>query len=162
MQPLPEIDLDVFKICIYRRWKVGELMYYSLAVLFGAFQFPCLRAYCYRTSGPQVTRRTAADFLAFSIIALAARRTRMNEYEGIPSILKTILRDGTQYFILIFSAHVLSMLFLFFAPVGGVCHVQEQSLTFHSSHSHFQENVQLMPAMLVPFLFSMIRCLSGG
>ena len=35
VQPLPEVNLDPFKICIYKRWETGELMYYGLAMLFG-------------------------------------------------------------------------------------------------------------------------------
>ena len=33
--PLPEIDLDVFKICIYERWRLGELLYVNLLIVFG-------------------------------------------------------------------------------------------------------------------------------
>jgi len=35
VQPLPEIDLDVFKFCIFKRWRLGELVYYNLATFFG-------------------------------------------------------------------------------------------------------------------------------
>ena len=33
--PLPDIDLDVFKVCAYRRWRLGELTYINLTVAFG-------------------------------------------------------------------------------------------------------------------------------
>ncbi|KAF9781540.1 hypothetical protein BJ322DRAFT_229181 [Thelephora terrestris] len=99
LAPLPDIDLDAFKICIHKNYNVGKLIYYITAMVF--------------------------DVLAFSIIVVTARRSRMYEYPTMPSILNTILRDATFYFILIFSAHFLSTLLLFVAP----------------------ESVQLMPAM---------------
>lgn len=36
VQPLPDIDLDAFKFCVYGRWKPGELIYFNLAIAFGA------------------------------------------------------------------------------------------------------------------------------
>ena len=33
--PFPEIDLDVFKICIYKRWRLGEVLYVNLLIAFG-------------------------------------------------------------------------------------------------------------------------------
>ena len=38
--PLPDINLDVFKICIYERWRVGELLYINLATAFGTHPPP--------------------------------------------------------------------------------------------------------------------------
>ena len=58
------------------------------------------------------------DVLAFSTIVFTAKRPRVIGYPARPSILDTILRDATQYFVLIFSAHFLSTLLLFVAPVG--------------------------------------------
>ena len=31
----PEINLDPFELCAYKRWRLGELMYYNLATFFG-------------------------------------------------------------------------------------------------------------------------------
>lgn len=122
VQPLPDIDLDPFKICIYRRWKVGELIYYALAMLFGTSSLLSFysaiippRRFTFNIS----MRHPITDFLAFSFIAFTAWRSGMYEYPTMPSLLKTIFRDATRYFILIFSAHILSMLFIFFAPVSG-------------------------------------------
>ena len=42
----------------------------------------------------------------------------MNRYLGVPSILDTILRDATVYFMLMFAIQLSFQLFLFFAPVG--------------------------------------------
>jgi len=35
VEPFPEINLDPFKLCVYKRWRLGELMYYNLAIFFG-------------------------------------------------------------------------------------------------------------------------------
>ena len=42
----------------------------------------------------------------------------MGRYPGMPSLLDTIARDATQYFILIFFVQLLALLFMFIAPVG--------------------------------------------
>jgi len=31
----PVVNLDPFELCAYKRWKLGELMYYNLAPFFG-------------------------------------------------------------------------------------------------------------------------------
>ena len=33
--PLPEINLDAFKVCVFERWRVGELIFINLATAFG-------------------------------------------------------------------------------------------------------------------------------
>lgn len=42
----------------------------------------------------------------------------MGRYPGMPSLLDTIARDATQYFVLIFFVQLLALLFMFLAPVG--------------------------------------------
>ena len=32
---LPEINLDPFKVCLYKRWRPGELVYYNQTIFFG-------------------------------------------------------------------------------------------------------------------------------
>ncbi|KAF9777632.1 hypothetical protein BJ322DRAFT_1095726 [Thelephora terrestris] len=91
LQPFPDINLDEFKLCIFKLWRVGQLAYYNLAMTF--------------------------DVIVFLIIAIAAWKERTHRYPGIPSILDTIVRDATKYFLLISSVHLLSVLFVFVAPV---------------------------------------------
>jgi len=50
------------------------------------------------------------------MILITARGQRSHRYPGIPSILDTVVRDATKYFMLITSLHFLSVLFVFFAP----------------------------------------------
>jgi len=35
VQPLPEINLDAFKFCAFKRWRLGELIHYNLTTFFG-------------------------------------------------------------------------------------------------------------------------------
>ena len=35
VESLPEINLDPFELCLYERWRLGELMYYNLSTFFG-------------------------------------------------------------------------------------------------------------------------------
>lgn len=58
------------------------------------------------------------DVFVFAIILYIAKRSR-GRYPGIPSILDHILRDATHYFLLIFTAQLAALLFLYIAPVGG-------------------------------------------
>lgn len=41
--PLPEINLDAFKVCIFGRWRLGELLYINLATSFGTPSPPNLQ-----------------------------------------------------------------------------------------------------------------------
>ena len=82
-------------------------------------------------------------------------------YSGRASILDIILRDATKYFVIIFSAHLLSTLFLFVAPVGGSSSVRRSSPAPCLQRSCLQENLQLMPGMWVLFYLDATRTSSN-
>jgi len=58
-----------------------------------------------------------ADFLAFSVIVYLVVRSNVTKMP-IPSLLKTIVRDATCYFLVIFTSHFVFVMFLFFASVS--------------------------------------------
>ena len=58
-----------------------------------------------------------ADFLAFSVIVYLVVRSNVTKIP-IPSLLKTIVRDATCYFLVIFTSHFVYAMFLFFASVS--------------------------------------------
>jgi hypothetical protein len=93
------------------------------------------------------SRHGVVDLLAFSIVLITTRRSRGNGHPTIPRILDIILRDATRYFMLIFSAHVLSVLFLLFAPVSRTRYIRVSLVASCSSHAHAQINIQLLPGM---------------
>ena len=57
------------------------------------------------------------DLLAFSVIVYLVVRSNVNKVP-IPGILKTIVRDATQYFLVIFTSHLVLVMFLAFASVS--------------------------------------------
>lgn len=125
VQPLPDINLDEFKICIYKLWSLGELIFYNSAMAFGTSSHSNFHGYStpgvlmHLTFGVSSYRGTA-DIFVFVTILITVRRRRTHGYPGIPSILDTVVRDATGYFLLISSTHFVSVLFVFVAPVGGV------------------------------------------
>jgi hypothetical protein len=94
----------------------GEILFYGLTMLFGtsSSQNPMITVTYLRCFLAPHT----IDVLAFAIIAFTAWRSRRIGFPSAPSILNTIMHDATLYFLLVFSAHFLSLLFLFVAPVS--------------------------------------------
>ena len=58
-----------------------------------------------------------ADILAFSVIVCLMVRSNVNNVP-IPSLFKTIARDATHYFLIIFASHLVVVMFLAFASVS--------------------------------------------
>ena len=58
------------------------------------------------------------DFLAFSVIVYLVVRSNVNKIP-IPSIFKTIARDATYYFLVIFTSHLILVMFLAFTDVSA-------------------------------------------
>jgi hypothetical protein len=57
-----------------------------------------------------------ADLLAFSVIVYLVVRSNVNKVP-IPSLFKTIAQDATYYFLVIFTSHLVVVMFLLFASV---------------------------------------------
>lgn len=92
MQQLPQINIDPFRICFFRQWRPGEFSFIILAITF--------------------------DLFAFFMVLTAARGPGMMSHTNVPSLLKTILRDATIYFFLMFICQLVLFFFLFLAPVS--------------------------------------------
>ena len=58
-----------------------------------------------------------ADILAFSVIVYLVVRSSVRRVP-IPSLLKTIVQDATYYFLVIFTSHLVLVMFLAFASVS--------------------------------------------
>ena len=58
----------------------------------------------------------SSDFLAFSLIVYLVVRSNVNNVP-IPRLLRIIARDATYYFMVIFTSHLVFVLFLAFASV---------------------------------------------
>ena len=122
VQPPPDINLDIFKVCLPRRWPPGEIAFSSIPVVFGT---PSPLEFQHNSTSGVLTHFTsrtpllcdAIDVSAFLMIFFAARG-RMAAFPGIPNILGTVLRDATIYFLLIFVLQFVLLMFLLFAPVS--------------------------------------------
>ena len=57
------------------------------------------------------------DLLAFSVVVYLVVRSGVKK-DPLPKILKTIARDATYYFLVIFTSHVVLVMFLLFATVS--------------------------------------------
>jgi len=58
-----------------------------------------------------------SDVLAFSFIVFLVVRSNVTKVP-LPSILKTIARDATYYFLVIFTSHLVTAMFFWFASVS--------------------------------------------
>jgi hypothetical protein len=66
------------------------------------------------------------DFLAFSVIVYLVVRSNLNKIP-IPSLFKIIVRDATRYFLVIFTSHLVLVIFL---GVGNVRISSQSSIFF--------------------------------
>ncbi|KAF9789637.1 hypothetical protein BJ322DRAFT_1178256 [Thelephora terrestris] len=86
-QPLPQIPLDAYHLCVFNRHRNIEVAYTSLSLVY--------------------------DSLAFSLVMYLARKLRAPG--GAPMILDIIAKDATWYFLVVFSSHLVLVLTLNFA-----------------------------------------------
>jgi hypothetical protein len=84
-----------------------------LSLLYGTFCSPSLGIRIIGTNHFFVK-----DTSAFLIIVFSVKRRARGHTFGVPSLLDRIVRDATMYFLVIFSSHLLLILFELFAPVS--------------------------------------------
>ena len=112
VQPSPDVDLDPFKFCAFKLWNAGSIVFYTMSMFFG------MPSPSNPLSRSILQIHGIADVLVLSILLFTSRGRRVNVYRAVPSLLDAIVRDATLYFAFIFSAHLLSLLFLFVTSVG--------------------------------------------
>ena len=111
----PGFPLDGYQTCNFQPWKVGQVIYFMLSLVYGTFF-------------PLCTDRTLAsdpfsveDSLALLIIVYSAKRHEggLARVGGMPSLLEKIRQDATMYFLVLSTGHLLLVLFEVFAPVSS-------------------------------------------
>ena len=107
------IPFDSFMICFDSRHRKAEVAYTMISLLYGK-TIP--NSSCFRVVTPTPF---SEDSLAFSVMLFLAGRWRVREF-GIPSLLATIVRDATVYFLVIFSAHFVFAMTIFFTRVSSL------------------------------------------
>ena len=110
---LPDLPLDVFKLCSFNRWRPGEIINTALSLVYGVFYSSSL---CIPTAA--TNHLFVKDAVAFSIILYSMKWRGRTRAHGVPSLLDKIVRDATMYFVVIFTSHLLLVFFEFFAPVS--------------------------------------------
>ena len=134
---LPNLPLDVFRLCVFNRWRPGEIINTALSLVYGVF--------CSSFLGIPIAATDhifVKDTVAFSIIVYSTKWRGLTRARGVPSLLDKIVRDATLYFVVIFTSHLLLVLFEFFAPVSDFpTWLFPPFLT-----SHTKGPIQLLPA----------------
>ena len=111
---LPDLPLDVFQLCVFNRWRPGEVINTVLSLVYGVF--------CSSSIGIPIAATNHLffkDIVAFSIIVYSTKWRGLTRARGVPSLLDKIVRDATIYFMVIFSSHLLLVFFEFLAPVSN-------------------------------------------
>ncbi|KAF9648039.1 hypothetical protein BDM02DRAFT_3116114 [Thelephora ganbajun] len=139
MSSVPEIDLDPFKVCLFKRWPLGDILFNNFMIAFGTLSSSNLQHNLTARALMHLIplRRGIAELLTFVIIFVTAKRRGMTRYPGVPTLLDTILRDATLYFIFMFVVQGLLEMFLFFAPVGDM----------RMTHSRIADRIVLIPCI---------------
>jgi len=148
VQPLPNINLDIFKVCLPRRWPPGEIAFTTIPVAFGTplpfdFQHNSISGVLTYSTFRTPLRCGTVDVFAFLMIVVAVRG-RTAGFPGIPNLFGAILRDATIYFLLIFALQFVLLMFAFFAPVGDPDYIRGL-LTLYSSLVHVQTQIRVLP-----------------
>ena len=114
---VPGIPLDEYRICTFQLWKNKEVIFVVLSLVHGTF-------FLLSTPHPSTSNTLwIEDALAMSIIVYSAKRRDggLAPVGGAPSLLNTIRRNATTYFLFLSTGHLLFLFFQIFAPVSGHC-----------------------------------------
>jgi hypothetical protein len=105
------VPLWVYGLCFFVRHRPLEIGFTAISLIYGE-GFP-------RAFHPERDDDSdyPTDLLAFLLIVHLAVRSEVHRVP-IPSLLRTIVRDATYYFLFIFTSHLVLMLFLLFASVS--------------------------------------------
>ena len=128
----PDVPLEEFQFCIFQRWRTGEVVVTSLTLLYGAL--PPTTQYPHHTANLVL----AQDTSAFIIIVYSARNRRNMNFHGVPNLLDNIVQGASMYFFVIFTGHLLLVLFEIFAPVSD-------RLTDSCSFAHYESHTASDP-----------------
>ena len=109
---MPEIPLQAYNLCIFTRSPRLELAYMSLSLACGKSSLELSRV-------PSSTRGSHLDSMMFCVIVFVSIRTGISLPGGQPSIFRTIVKDSTVYFLVIFSSHLLSLIMLLVTRVSS-------------------------------------------
>ena len=108
--PIPSVPLPVYMACIFV-WQLSMGLAFIIMSL--AYGTEPLLPFVQKTRYPD----HLPDVLAFSVIVFLVVRSNVTKVP-LPGILKTIARDATCYFLIIFTSHFVTAMFFLFAGVS--------------------------------------------
>ena len=111
---IPQLPFDEYRFCLSERWRVGKIIYTIVSLVYGT-----VLLHCSVITAQRLTTFLAEDGSTFLIIIYWAKYRGLLSAHGVPSIFDKILQDATVYFLVIFTGHLLVILFEIFAPVSN-------------------------------------------
>ena len=115
-QPLPQIPLDAYHLCIFPRHRKLELAYTSISIFYGTQE---LSRHIWNADHSTNNTRPTLDSLAFLTITFLATRLKLRGFK-IRTIMQTIATDAIRYFMVIFSVQLVLVLTLNLSSVRTV------------------------------------------
>lgn len=112
-QQLPQIPLDAYHICVFLQHRNLELIHSGISLLYGARS----RFKPNPTSADFPKTMDTPDSLAFSLTIYFIARSKKAGFK-LTIVLQTIAEDATQYFLFIFTSHLVLVLALAFGRVS--------------------------------------------
>jgi hypothetical protein len=111
-EQMPDIPLDVYKLCTFAKSRRFELVYVSLSTFFGKVP----------SSLPAILTEEScfSDIMTFSVIIYVSFGVGFSLRGDGPSILRTVVRDATVYFFGIFVINVGSLVDLLLKEVSSI------------------------------------------
>ena len=125
----PGIPLDEYLTCNFQAWKTGEVMYFTLSFVYGAF-FPSSTAHTLVSDSFSVK-----DTMALLSIVYSAKRRYggLTRVGGVPRLFDKILQDATTYFLVLSTGHLVLLFFEIFPRVSnrpiGSCSTAHDKIT---------------------------------
>ena len=111
---VPVLPFDKRQVCLFRRWRAGEIAYIALSLLYGVF-YPSI----HRSRGIEQPL-FVEDSSAFLVVVYSSRERGCVHASSVQTLLDNIVQGATAYFLVICTGHLLSIVFEVFAPVSDL------------------------------------------
>ena len=109
---MPDVPLEIFRLCLFAKSRRFELIYVSLATFFGKALLSLSRV-------PTEDEPRFSDIMTFFVIVCVSFGAGFSLRDGKLSILRTIVQDATMYFFGIFAINLVSFIDLLHKAVSS-------------------------------------------
>ena len=108
--PILPIPLPIYMMCVFVGPWFVDIAHPAISLVYGTNHF-----FLFIPETPTLIV-APSDLLAFVVIVRLVVRSNVNKVP-IPGLLRTMARDATYYFLVIFTSHLVLVVFLLFANV---------------------------------------------